>query len=69
MAIRIACDDLRRPLIQQLLTKRIALSCCDAGIGLAFSVAATRTLAGLDAFNIPLLESVRVDADEVGARS
>jgi predicted permease len=62
MAVRIALGAGRLRLVRQLLTESIALSCCGAGIGLVFSMAATRALAGLDAFNIPLLESVRVDA-------
>ena len=66
MAIRIALGAGRRRLIRQLLTESIMLSCCGAVIGLVFSMAAIRTLAGLDAFNIPLLESVRIDAVEFG---
>jgi predicted permease len=66
MAIRIALGAGRRRLIRQLLTESIVLSFCGAGIGLVFSVVATRLLAGLDAFNIPLLESVRVDVVGLG---
>lgn len=66
MAIRIALGAGRLRLIRQLLTESVVLSCLGAGIGLVFSMIATRALAGLDAFNIPLLESVRIDAVEFG---
>lgn len=66
MAIRIALGAGRGRLIRQLLTESIVLSFCGAGIGLAFSVVATRVMAGLKAFNIPLLESVRVDVVGLG---
>jgi predicted permease len=49
-----------------LLTESVVLSCWGAAIGLAFSMAATRALAKLDTFNIPLLENVRIDAAEFG---
>ena len=41
--------------------KRQTLSCCGAALGLLLAVAGTRGLAHLNAFNLPLLESVRVD--------
>jgi predicted permease len=44
-----------------MLTESVALSCCGAVLGLALAVAGTRELAHLHAFNLPLLESVRID--------
>src|SRR5690606_36098217 len=40
----------------------ILLSCCGAALGLALAVVATRLVTGLDAFNIPLLHRIGVDA-------
>jgi hypothetical protein len=44
-----------------MLTESVALSCCGAVLGLVLAVAGTRELAHLHAFNLPLLESVRID--------
>jgi len=44
-----------------MLTESVALSCCGAVLGLILAVAGTRELAHLHAFNLPLLESVRID--------
>jgi predicted permease len=44
-----------------MLTESVALSCCGAVLGLALAVAGTRELAHLQAFNLPLLASVRID--------
>ena len=48
-------------LLRQVLTESVALSCCGATLGLLLAVAGTRELAHLHAFNLPLLESVRLD--------
>src|SRR5262249_58954549 len=47
----------------QMLTESVALSCCGAVLGLGLALAGTRELAHLRAFNFPLLESVRIDAN------
>ena len=48
-------------LLRQMLTESVALSCCGAVLGLGLAVGGTRELAHLHAFNLPLLESVRID--------
>jgi predicted permease len=61
MAMRTALGAGRSRLLRQMLTESVALSCCGAVLGLALAVAGTRELAHLHAFNLPLLESVRID--------
>ena len=61
MAMRAALGAGRFRLLRQVLTESIALSCCGATLGLLLALAGTRELAHLHAFNLPLLESVRVD--------
>ncbi|HXB68509.1 MAG TPA: ABC transporter permease, partial [Candidatus Acidoferrales bacterium] len=61
MALRAALGAGRSRLLRQMLTESVALSCCGAVLGLALAVAGTRELAHLQAFNLPLLESVRID--------
>ena len=63
MALRAALGAGRSRLLRQMLTESVALSCCGAVLGLALAVAGTRELAHLRAFNLPLLESVRIDAN------
>lgn len=48
-------------LLRQMLTESVALSCCGAMLGLVLAVVGTREVAHLHAFNLPLLESVRID--------
>jgi predicted permease len=61
MAVRAALGAGRFRLLRQVLTESVILSCCGAALGLLLAVAGTRGLAHLHAFNLPLLESVRVD--------
>jgi predicted permease len=61
MTLRAALGAGRSRLLRQMLTESVALSCCGAMLGLALAVAGTRELAHLHAFNLPLLESVRID--------
>ncbi len=61
MAIREALGAGRYRLIRQLLTESIVLTFCGALLGLALAFIATRGIAHLTAFNIPLLNSVHVD--------
>jgi predicted permease len=66
MAMRAALGAGRLRLLRQMLTESVALSCCGAALGLILAIAGTRTIAHLDAFNIPLLASVRLDGDALG---
>jgi predicted permease len=66
MAMRAALGAGRLRLLRQMLTESVALSCCGAALGLILAVVGTRAIAHLDAFNIPLLASVRLDADALG---
>jgi predicted permease len=61
MAIRAALGAGRSRLLRQVMTESVILSCCGAVLGLLLAVAGTRELAHLNTFNLPLLESVRVD--------
>jgi predicted permease len=61
MAVRAALGAGRFRLLRQVLTESVALSCCGAALGLLLAVAGTRGLAHLSAFNLPLLQSIRVD--------
>ncbi len=61
MAMRAALGAGRSRLLRQMLTESVALSCCGAVLGLILAVAGTRGLSHLQAFNLPLLESIRID--------
>jgi putative ABC transport system permease protein len=61
MAMRSALGAGRFRLVRQMLTESVALSCCGAAFGLLLALAGTRELAHLQSFNLPLLESVRID--------
>ena len=63
MAMRAALGAGRLRLLRQMLTESIALSCCGAVFGLMLAATGTRAITHLDAFNIPLLTSVRLDAE------
>ena len=61
MAMRAALGAGRFRLLRQVLMESLALSGCGAILGVLFAVFGTRELAHLHAFNLPLLESIRVD--------
>jgi predicted permease len=61
MTMRTALGAGRSRLLRQMLTESVALSCCGAVLGLVLAVAGTRALAHSHGFNLPLLESVRID--------
>ncbi len=66
LAIRVALGAGRRRLIEQLLTESVVLSGCGAVLGLAIAAAGTRIVSQLDAFNIPLLTRLQLDAASCG---
>jgi predicted permease len=66
MAMRAALGAGRLRLLRQMLTESIALSCCGAVFGLILAATGTRAIAHLNAFNIPLLTSVRLDGEALG---
>lgn len=63
LAMRAALGAGRLRLLRQMLTESIALSCCGALLGLGLAMAGTRVVAHLDAFQLPLLTSVRIDGN------
>src|SRR5215831_17267233 len=66
MAMRAALGAGRSRLLRQMLTDSVALSCCGAVLGLVLAMVGTRELAHPHAFNLPLLESVRIDGSALG---
>jgi predicted permease len=62
MAIRAALGAGHGRLLRQMLTESLVLAAGGALLGIVLALAGTRALARLDAFRIPLLESVRIDA-------
>ncbi|HEX3880213.1 MAG TPA: ABC transporter permease [Bryobacteraceae bacterium] len=61
LVMRAALGAGRSRLLRQILTEGVTLSCCGAALGLVLAIAGTRELAHLHAFNLPLIESVRID--------
>jgi predicted permease len=61
MAMRAALGAGRFRLLRQMITESVMLSCCGAALGLILAVAGTRELAHLHAFDLPLLETIRID--------
>jgi predicted permease len=63
LAMRAALGAGRLRLLRQMFTESIALSCCGGVLGLALALAGTRAVGHLSAFNLPLLNSVRIDGN------
>ena len=66
LAMRAALGAGRLRLLRQMLTESITLSCCGAVLGLGLAIAGAHLVAHLNAFNLPLLTSVRVDGTVLG---
>jgi predicted permease len=66
MAMRAALGAGRSRLLRQMLAESVALSCCGALLGLTLALLGTRAIAHLDAFDIPLLSTVRLDGESLG---
>jgi len=60
-AVRVALGARRRHLIQQTLAESLLLAAAGAAIGIPLAIWATRALARLDTFGVPLLQNASVD--------
>ena len=63
LAMRAALGAGRLRLLRQMFTESITLSCCGAVLGLGVAMAGTQVVGHLNAFNLPLLTSVRIDGN------
>ncbi|MEP7380533.1 MAG: ABC transporter permease [Gemmatimonadota bacterium] len=61
IALRVALGAGRGRLIRQMLTESTVLAVGGASLGLVLAIVGTRTIAGMSAFNMPMLERVSVD--------
>jgi predicted permease len=62
MAMRTALGAGRFRLLRQMITESVALSCCGAVLGLVLAVTGAREIAHVNTLNLPLLETVQIDA-------
>ena len=61
VALRVALGAGRGRLVRQRMTESTVLAVCGAALGLLLAVAGTRAIAGLGAFDLPMLEHVSID--------
>ena len=65
-AVRVALGARRRHLIEQALAESLLLAAAGAAIGIPLAIWATRALAGLETFGVPLLQNATVDPVALG---